>query len=104
MEKDNKSKILITIVSVVIPTVVFILFNVKLKDFGFNVEPLSFLPPIYAGINGLTAFVLVAAVYSIKKGNKKVHSFLMNFAIFLSICFYHWIIPVGFVIYIKSKI
>ncbi len=29
----------------------------KLRDFGYNVEPLSFLPPIYASINGITAVV-----------------------------------------------
>jgi putative membrane protein len=58
-----------------------------LKDFGFDVEPLSFLPPIYATINGITAVVLVAAVLAIKKGNRKVHERLMTFAIALSLAF-----------------
>jgi len=34
-------------VSFAIPVVVAILFSVKLKDFGIQVGPLSFLPPIY---------------------------------------------------------
>lgn len=77
----------IIIVSVVIPVAVAVLFSVKLKDFGINVEPLSFLPPIYAGINGLTAVVLVAAVLAIKRGNRKTHEKLMTTAIGLSVLF-----------------
>ena len=57
-------------VSIIIPVVVAILFSVKLKDFGIQVEPLTFLPPIYATINGFTAIVLVAAVIAIKNGIK----------------------------------
>ena len=84
---DKKYNTLIVFVSVLIPIVVAILFTVKLKDFGFDVEPLSFLPPIYATINGITAVVLVAAVLAIKKGNRKVHERLMTFAIALSLAF-----------------
>ena len=39
--------------------------------FGYkipNAKPLSFLPPIYAGINGLTAVLLIAAIIAIKNG------------------------------------
>lgn len=84
---DKKYNTLIVFVSVLIPVVVAILFTVKLKDFGVDVEPLSFLPPIYATINGITAVVLVAAVLAIKKGNRKVHERLMTFAIALSLAF-----------------
>ena len=84
---DKKYNTLIVFVSVLIPVVVAILFTVKLKDFGFEVEPLSFLPPIYATINGITSVVLVAAVLAIKKGNRKVHERLMTFAIALSLAF-----------------
>ncbi|MGE8339415.1 MAG: DUF420 domain-containing protein [Flavobacterium sp.] len=83
-EKYNK---FIIAVSIVIPVVVAILFGVKLKDFGFNVEPLSFLPPIYATTNGITAVVLILAVMAIKKGNQKLHERLMTFAIALSVAF-----------------
>lgn len=77
----------IVILSVAIPVVVAILFGVKLKDLGYNVEPLSFLPPIYATINGLTAIVLVTAVWAIKNGKRKLHENLMKFAITLSVLF-----------------
>jgi putative membrane protein len=77
----------IIFVSILIPIVVAILFNVKLKDFGIIVEPLSFLPPIYASINGLTAILLIAAVISIKNGNRKLHEKLMTTAIGCSIVF-----------------
>ncbi len=74
-------------VSIIIPVVVAILFSVKLKDFGIQVEPLTFLPPIYATINGFTALVLIAAVIAIKNGNQKVHERLMTTAIALSLAF-----------------
>lgn len=83
-QKFNK---FIIIVSILIPVVVAILFSVKLKDFGFHVEPLSFLPPIYATINGITAVVLVAGVLAIKNGKRKLHKKLMTTAITLSVAF-----------------
>lgn len=83
-QKFNK---FIVIVSVLIPVVVALLFSVKLKDFGFHVEPLSFLPPIYAAINGITAVVLVAGVLAIKNGKRKLHKQLMTTAIALSVAF-----------------
>jgi putative membrane protein len=84
---DQKYNKLIVFVSVLIPVVVAVLFSVKLKDLGYNVEPLSFLPPIYATINGITAVVLVSAVLAIKKGNKEFHQRLMTLAIALSLAF-----------------
>jgi putative membrane protein len=77
----------IVILSVAIPLVVAILFGVKLKDLGFDVKPLSFLPPIYATINGITAVVLVTAVWAIKNGKQNLHENLMKFAIVLSVLF-----------------
>ena len=73
--------------SILIPVVVALLFSVKLKDFGYNVEPLSFLPPIYAAINGITAIVLVSGVLAIKNGKRKLHQQLMTTAIMLSVAF-----------------
>lgn len=84
---ESKFKGSIIVVSIIIPIAVAVLFSVKLKDFGFDVEPLSFLPPIYAGINGLTAVLLLAAVMAIKKGNRKLHERLMTFAIACSVVF-----------------
>jgi putative membrane protein len=77
---DQKYNKLIVLVSILIPVVVAILFGIKLKDLGFNVEPLSFLPPIYATINGIT-------VLAIKKGNRQLHERLMTLAIVLSLAF-----------------
>jgi putative membrane protein len=85
LEKKFKSSIVV--VSILIPIVVAILFSVKLKDFGINVEPLSFLPPIYAGINALTAVFLVLGVMAIKNGNKERHQKLMTAAIACSVMF-----------------
>lgn len=73
----------ITIISILIPIVVAALFGVRLPD----VEPLSFLPPIYAGINGLTAVLLVAAVWAIKNGKQQLHQKLMTTCIALSLVF-----------------
>ncbi len=77
----------IIILSIAIPIVVAILFGIKLKDFGFDVEPLTFLPPIYATINGFTAILLIAAVIAIKNGNRKWHENLMKTAIACSVAF-----------------
>ncbi|MBF6607414.1 MAG: DUF420 domain-containing protein [Flavobacterium sp.] len=84
---DKKYNGWIIAVSVVVPLVVALLFSVKLKDFGFDVEPLTFLPPIYATINGLTAVLLVLGVNAIRRGNQKLHERLMTSAIGLSVLF-----------------
>ena len=86
MEVNHTEKKLnkwIVALSVIIPVTVAVLFGVKIP----NVEPLSFLPPIYASINALTAVVLVAAILAIKNGNRKLHERLMKFAIGLSVLF-----------------
>ncbi|MGY8914556.1 MAG: DUF420 domain-containing protein, partial [Flavobacteriales bacterium] len=81
--KEKKFNKLITLVSIVIPVVVAILFGVKIP----NVEPLSFLPPIYAATNGLTALLLIVAVWAIKYGKRKLHQNLMTTCIALSLAF-----------------
>ena len=50
-------------------------------------QPLTILPPIYATINGITALLLVAAVFAIKSGKRKLHENLMKTAIVCSILF-----------------
>lgn len=79
---EKQYKKLITILSIVIPIAVAALFGIKL-----DVEPLSFLPPIYATINGITAILLVFAVIAIKKGNRKLHERLNTLAIACSALF-----------------
>lgn len=73
--------------SIVIPVAVALLFTIKLKNFGIDIEPLTFLPPIYATINGITAILLIVAVYAIKNGNRKLHERLMKLAILCSVLF-----------------
>ena len=85
--KETKYNKLIIALSIIIPGVVALLFGVNLRKLGFDVEPLSFLPPIYASINGLTALLLIVAVIAIKNGNRKLHENLMKSAIGCSIAF-----------------
>ncbi|WP_040279184.1 DUF420 domain-containing protein [Psychroserpens damuponensis] len=85
--EEKKYNKWIVLLAVVIPVVVAILSRVKLQDFGIEVEPLTFLPPIYAAINGLTALVLILAVIAIKKKNRIDHERLMKTAIWLSVSF-----------------
>lgn len=73
----------IVILSIAIPVVVAALFGIKIP----NATPLTFLPPIYASINAITALLLIAAVVSIKKGNRKRHELLMKTAIGCSVVF-----------------
>ena len=87
IQNEKKYNKWIVALSIIIPLAVAGLFGVKLKDFGVDIEPLTFLPPIYASINGLTAIVLIIAVLAIKKGNRKLHENLMKFAISLSVAF-----------------
>ena len=89
MEKtiEQKYNKWIITLSIAIPVVVAILFGVNLRKLGYDVQPLSFLPPIYATINGITAIVLVLAVIAIKNGKQKLHERLMTFAIALSVAF-----------------
>lgn len=84
---EKKYNTWIVILSIAIPVVVAILFRVKLADLGFNVQPLMFLPPIYATINGITAVLLVWAVAAIKRGNRKLHERLVKVCIGCSVAF-----------------
>ncbi|WKW47202.1 DUF420 domain-containing protein [Myroides sp. JBRI-B21084] len=84
---EKKYNIWIWILSIAIPVVVAILFSVNLHDLGYNVKPLTFLPPIYATINGLTAVLLIWAVAAIKKGNKSLHEKLIKICIGCSLAF-----------------
>ncbi|MDP3353514.1 MAG: DUF420 domain-containing protein [Flavobacteriaceae bacterium] len=74
-------KKLITVISVLIPLLIVILFQVKFEG------NFSFLPHIYAVINASTALVLILAVYFIKNGNRKMHELLVKIAFLLSITF-----------------
>ena len=81
--KEKRFNRLITVVSILVPIVVAALFGVRLP----GVEPLSFLPPVYASINGITAILLIIAVIAIKNNNRKLHQKLMTSCIVLSLIF-----------------
>jgi len=78
-----KYKNWIIVISVAIPVVVAILFRIRLE----NVKPLSFLPPIYAAVNGYTTIILIFALWAIKNRKINLHEQLMKTAIGLSLVF-----------------
>lgn len=84
---DKKYNKWIVVLSIVIPLVVALLFGVNLRDFGFDVKPLTFLPPIYATINGFTAVILMIAFWAIKNKRIVLHENLMTTAIGCSAAF-----------------
>lgn len=86
-EKEKKYNKWIVVLSIVIPVAVAALFGINLRELGFNVEPLTFLPPIYATINGLTAVLLIIAFIAIKNKNLVLHQNLMTTAIWCSVVF-----------------
>ena len=81
-EKVKTFRKLIIAVSIVIPIVVAILFGVKIEGFD-----LTFLPKIYAGINGITAIVLISALIAIKARKIQLHRGLIRLALLLSLLF-----------------
>jgi putative membrane protein len=81
-QKEPYQKLII-VLSILIPVVVAGLFGMpKIKGYDF-----SFLPPIYATINGLTAIFLVSAVIAIKNKKRILHERLIKTCILLSISF-----------------
>ena len=81
-QKVKNFKRFTIIASIVIPLVVAILFGVKIPGVD-----LSFLPRIYATINGVTAILLVGALVAIKKKNIALHERLIKTCLVLSLLF-----------------
>ena len=77
-----KFRKLIVAVSIVIPVAVAALFGIRVDGVDF-----SFLPPFYAGINGLTAILLVSALIAIKGKNMALHQRLIQVCLVLSLLF-----------------
>lgn len=86
---EKKYRPWVIIASIAIPLVVAALFGVKIKGYDF-----TFLPPVYASLNALTAIVLTSAVIAIKKGNRKLHERLIKLAILSSLLFL-----IGYILY-----
>ena len=82
-KKQEKYTRWVKIISIAIPVVVALLFGVRIS----SVEPLTFLPPIYATINAITAVVLVSAVIAVKKKKIIWHERLIKTALLLSALF-----------------
>ena len=82
-EKVKKYTPWVWILSITIPLVVAILFLIKIP----NVKPLTFLPPIYAFINAITAIFLSIAYIAIKRKKIILHERLMKISIGLSVIF-----------------
>lgn len=82
LEKREPHRALIIALSVIIPLAVAVLFRVKIDGYDF-----SFLPPVYATINGVTAVLLISAVVAIRNGKRLLHERLMKTCILLSACF-----------------
>src|SRR5690349_24205757 len=81
-ENKEPYKKLIVALSIIIPLAVAALFRVKIPGYD-----LSFLPPIYATINGVTALLLIISVRAIKNGKRQLHERIMKVCIGLSASF-----------------
>lgn len=80
--REKKFSKVIIALSIVIPAAVAILFGVRIEGVD-----LTFLPPIYAGINGLTAILLVISLWAIKNKRVSLHQNLMLTCLALSLAF-----------------
>ena len=87
LKSEKKYNRWIVVLSVAIPLVVALLFGINLREMGFDVRPLTFLPPIYATINGFTAVILLIAFWAIKNKRIVLHENLMTTAILCSVAF-----------------
>ena len=83
IEKEKKFKPWIIILSIAIPLPVAILFTIRIP----KVEQLSFLPPIYATTNGITAVLLLISLIAIKNKKIALHKRINNIALILSVAF-----------------
>ena len=81
-KNPKKLKQAIWAVSIVIPIAVAILFSVKIEGLDF-----SFLPPVYASLNGLTAVGLIIAIAAIKNKNRTLHQRVIQLCLLFSILF-----------------
>jgi putative membrane protein len=83
LEKKEPYNKLVIALSIIIPLVVAVLFGMpKIKGYDF-----SFLPAIYATVNGLTAVTLIAAVVAIKNKRQLLHERLIKVCMALSVSF-----------------
>lgn len=77
-----KFRRLIIAISIIIPIAVAALFGIRVDGVD-----LTFLPPFYATVNGLTAVLLLAALVAIKRKNRIIHQRLIQTCLVLSLLF-----------------
>lgn len=83
IEKKEPYRRLVIGLSIVVPLAVGLLFGMpKIQGYDF-----TFLPPVYASLNGFTAILLVIAFFAIKNGNRLLHERLMKTCLLLSSLF-----------------
>ena len=82
LNQEEKYKKLIIALSLAIPLAVALLFGVKIEGYDF-----TFLPPIYASINGATAMLLLLALWAIRMRKVQLHEVLMKICLGLSALF-----------------
>jgi putative membrane protein len=81
---EKKLNVAATIVSIAVLGLVLLMRQVKIFK---GVADLSFLPPVHAILNTLTALCLMFSFYSIKKGNVYAHRTANFTALFFSSMF-----------------
>ena len=82
-EQEEPFRKWIVVLSIIIPSSVAILFSIPpIKGYNF-----SFLPPIYATFNGITAFLLITSFWAIKNKRRALHEALNKTCIGLSSAF-----------------
>lgn len=82
VKKSKNLRRLIVALSIIIPLLVAVLFGVKIEGVD-----LTFLPSIYAGINALTAVLLIVALVLVKQRKLKLHERVIKICMGLSVLF-----------------
>lgn len=85
MEKTFNLKPLITIVSILIPIVVTILYLMPKE--ALATDYFSFLPKVNATLNSIATVLLIAAAWAVKQKNFELHKKLMLSAVGVSVLF-----------------
>ena len=81
-EQEEPYRRFIIGLSIAIPVLIAILVRVRIEGYDF-----SYLPPIYATINGLTGVLLLTSFWAIKNKRRHLHERINRFCIFLSSIF-----------------
>ena len=82
MTSKKRTTRIIQVISIIVPIVVASLFKIKL-----DIELPVFLPPIYATINGVTALLLITAIWAIKNNKRLLHERLIKTAMSFTLLF-----------------